>query len=339
MLVESKKNKKAIRKNPLGRPKVTCTSPSNGGAKIQINTNSAISNLQQLLPKYNSQSSLKGLKTDIRRALGLPEKEGASDYGVFVIEDNGTSKECSIRISNHNANAGNYEGKESDTNISIKMRSRVNKNTFKPHKDIELMEYTYFDYLLMNVEQPIQKIILSIIEYLSNGIYNDKTGVALQNTSPQQVNNDTENNQEIKENRNMNKKQVIKINENQLKQIVTETVKRVLKEDNNIASQERMYNIIANLESDMKTVISNTDISSGQAFGSPEEKLHAISNALSHVDNGLSQQAKLTFDKLIEVISELQNLRIQLKTLNAKDSYLGHNFKTPNGTVGLSNYN
>jgi len=230
MLVESKKNKKAIRKNPLGRPKVTCTSPSNGGAKIQINTNSAISNLQQLLPKYNSQSSLKGLKTDIRRALGLPEKEGASDYGVFVIEDNGTSKECSIRISNHNANAGNYEGKESDTNISIKMRSRVNKNTFKPHKDIELMEYTYFDYLLMNVEQPIQKIILSIIEYLSNGIYNDKTGVALQNISPQQVNNDTENNQEIKENRNMNKKQVIRINENQLRQIVTESVKRMLNE-------------------------------------------------------------------------------------------------------------
>lgn len=230
MLVETKKNKKAIRKNPLGRPKVTCTSPSNGGAKIQINTNSAIANLQQLLPKYNSQSSLKGLKTDIRRALGLPEKEGASDYGVFVIEDNGASKECSIRISNHNANAGNYEGKESDTNISIKMRSRVNKNTFKPHKDIELMEYTYFDYLLMNVEQPIQKIILSIIEYLSNGIYNDKTGVALQNTSPQQVNNGTENNQEIKENRTMNMKQTIRINESQLRKIVTESVKRILKE-------------------------------------------------------------------------------------------------------------
>ena len=181
---------------------------------------------------------MKGLKTDIRRALGLPEKEGASDYGVFVIEDNGTSKECSIRISNHNANAGNYEGKESDTNISIKMRSRVNKNTFKPHKDIELMEYTYFDYLLMNVEQPIQKIILSIIEYLSNGIYNDKTGVALQNTSPQQVNNDTENNQELKENRNMNKKQVIRLNENQLKQIVMESVKEVLNNEHFPSSGE-----------------------------------------------------------------------------------------------------
>lgn len=38
------------------------------------------------------------------------------------------------------------------------------------------------------------------------------------------------NNEEIKENRNMNKKQVIRINESQLRQIVTESVKRVLNE-------------------------------------------------------------------------------------------------------------
>ena len=106
------KQKNAIRKNPLGRPKVTCTSPSNGAAKIQINPQSAITNLQQLLLKYNNQNSLKGLKTDIRGALGLPEKEGASDYGAFVIGNNGASKECSIRISNHNANAGTYEGRK-----------------------------------------------------------------------------------------------------------------------------------------------------------------------------------------------------------------------------------
>lgn len=85
----NQRKKNAIRKNPLGRPKVTCTSPSNGAAKIQINPQSAITNLQQLLLKYNNKNSLKGLKTDIRRALGLPEKEGASDYGVFAIEDNG----------------------------------------------------------------------------------------------------------------------------------------------------------------------------------------------------------------------------------------------------------
>lgn len=71
---------------------------------------------------------------------------------------------------------------------------------------------------------------MSIIEYLSNGIYNDKTGVALQNTSPQQANNDTENNQEIKENRTMNKKQIIRIKENHLKQIVMESVKTILEQ-------------------------------------------------------------------------------------------------------------
>ena len=141
----------------------------------------------------------------------------------------------------------------------------------------------------------------------------------------------------------MNKKQRIRLNESQfnniVKKVVKESVKKLLREDNDITTQERMYDIIANLESDIKTVISNTDTSSRQAFGSPEEKLHSISNVLSHIDNGLSQQAMLTFDKLLEVISELQDLRIQLKTLNAKDSYWGHNFKTPNGTVGLSNYN
>jgi len=86
----------------------------------------------------------------------------------------------------------------------------------------------------IHVEQPIQKIILSIIEYLSNGIYNDKTGVALQNTSPQQANN-KENNQEIKENRKMNKKQTIRLNESQVnnlvKKVVKESVKMVLKEN------------------------------------------------------------------------------------------------------------
>ena len=142
-----------------------------------------------------------------------------------------------------------------------------------------------------------------------------------------------------KVNKTMNKKQTIRLNESQLKRIVSESVKRVLKEDDSFQSQERMYGIIANLEADIKTVLHNTDTTSAQAFGSPEEKLRAISNALSHIDNGLSQEAEQTFNKLLDVISELQDLRIQLKTFGAKDSYWGHNFKTPHGTVGLSNYN
>lgn len=124
-----------------------------------------------------------------------------------------------------------------------------------------------------------------------------------------------------------------RLTESRLRNMIREAVKSVL-----IDGQEDMYSVIANLEHDLETIIRNTDNSSGQAFGSIQDKLLAISNTLSHVDPNLSQQAKSTFEKLMEVKSELQDLRIQLKTIGAKDSYWGHDFKTPGGTVDLSNY-
>lgn len=133
-------------------------------------------------------------------------------------------------------------------------------------------------------------------------------------------------------------KRTIRLTESDLHKVIEESVKRVLNENENLHSQERIYGIICNLESDIKTVISNTDSSSGQAFGSPEEKLQAITNALSHIDPSLSQETESSFNKLIEVISELQSIRIKLKQLGADDTYWGHKFNTPNGTVGLTNY-
>lgn len=282
-----------------------------------------------------------------------PNANDSSYYRVYTTQGN---KPIQVRVSNHGTHLWTWYGKEYDpsisinicvafsqngecnSNINVDMRILDNQGTVVGEKkQFEVVQYTYNCSLLD--KQDIGYINQAILNIWKNNGFSDPFNGTDKAATKQVLHPVANNKQEIKENKKMNKKQVIKINENQLKQIVTETVKKVLKEDNNIASQERMYNIIANLESDMKTVISNTDTSSGQAFGSPEEKLHAISNALSHVDNGLSQQAKLTFDKLIEVISELQDLRIQLKTLNANDSYWGHRFKTPNGTVGLSNYN
>lgn len=140
---------------------------------------------------------------------------------------------------------------------------------------------------------------------------------------------------ESKTHKNM-KKETIKMNETQLRNMIAESVKKVLKE----SSQEDLYHIIANLEADIKTVISNTDSSSSQAFGSPDEKFKMIVNSLTHIDSNLSMKAESTFNKLLGVISELQDLRISLKTLGAKDSYWGHDFNTssPDGTVSLSNY-
>ena len=138
----------------------------------------------------------------------------------------------------------------------------------------------------------------------------------------------------------MNMKCRVRLTESDLHRIVKESVNKVLNEDYDIDAQERIYHTIANLENDLKTIISNTDSSSNQAFGSPDEKLLMISNSLSHIDMNLSKQAEKTFSKLLEVRSELQDLLINLKTLGAKDSYWGHNFQreTPHGTVGLSNY-
>ena len=135
------------------------------------------------------------------------------------------------------------------------------------------------------------------------------------------------------------KRNRIRLTESDLNRIVKESVKRLLNEGENLDSQESYYIMFANLEQDLKTIISNTDSSSNQAFGSPDEKLKAIVNGLSHVNEDLAKKTEMTFGKLLEVIDELQDIRISLKTLGAKDTYLGHNFKTPNGTVGLSNYN
>jgi protein gp37 len=141
-------------------------------------------------------------------------------------------------------------------------------------------------------------------------------------------------NKKYKTNTNMAKKQVIRLTESDLHRIIKESVNNVLSEN----EQEKTYQIISNLEQDLKTVISNTDSSSSQAFGSSDEKLKMITNSLSHISTNLSIQAESTFNKLLEVISELQDIRITLKTLDAKDKYWGHPYKTPNGTVGLSNY-
>ncbi len=103
----------------------------------------------------------------------------------------------------------------------------------------------------------------------------------------------TDNNTDIKTENIMRNKRTYRLTESRLRGMIREAVKSVL-----IEGQEDMYSVIANLEHDLETIIHNTDNSSGQAFGSIQDKLLAISNTLSHVDPNLSQQAKSTFEKL-----------------------------------------
>lgn len=135
-----------------------------------------------------------------------------------------------------------------------------------------------------------------------------------------------------------NMKQRIRLTEGQLNRVIKESVKRIIREDDDtLNQQESCYQTICSLESDLETIIHNTDSSANQIFGGSDDKLMELANRLSHVDTELALQSQQTFAKLLEVISELRDIRIALKTLNSKDDYWGHNFKTPMGTVGYSN--
>lgn len=148
---------------------------------------------------------------------GNPSRYAAFDIGNGLI--------VTVRASAHNADAGNYakDGNvHGDSNLSIVLQKRNRRNTFKPNDEVKLEEYVYVDSRIASVENPLSQIALSLVNYLTDGNYVDTTGVAIPHKSPIT---------ESKTNKNM-KKNVIKLNENALRQIVAESVKKVLKEIN-----------------------------------------------------------------------------------------------------------
>lgn len=235
--------KKAKRLNSVrGTQRFTRPSQSLGSANVVINTKDAIPKLQQLSQKYIGVNNPYGFLTDLRNALGIPNSSGASKYGeVQIPQSDGSVMKVSLRITNHNSNAetyithnGNYQ-----FNLSILVRKKFQKNRFKPHNSVVLHEYVYYGKKMENVENPLSQIVNSIIGYLQTGTYNDTTGVAMVNKSPQQTsvqtpaaNTDTtENNKTDKnESKNMNRKNTIRLTESELKKVITESVKNVLRE-------------------------------------------------------------------------------------------------------------
>ena len=201
-------------------------SQTNGTANVRINSESAIPKLQELAHKYIGIIDAKGFLDDLRIALGIPNAKRVSKYGEIVVpKDDGSILKASLRITNHQANAEQHikNNANYDYNLSIVVRRRARKNTFIPHNDVKLDEYVYYGKNISKVENPLTQIINSIIGFLQTGVYKDTTGVALKNTSP------TNENKEYKTNENMTKNK-IRITENELKQIVAESVKKVLKE-------------------------------------------------------------------------------------------------------------
>ena len=227
--------KETFEQQPYGGPNITdtktlCSNVSK--TNVQITPQIAIENLQnlekQIQKNTNRQKSLKYLYNDINDALGI-NNPNPSHYGEFVANHNN----CTIRVSNHNAHASNYDP-NNKTNISIKIRPHKNNNKFQASTDVFLKEFVYYDFMLKNDPNLVSEIIDSIIQYLSTGNFVDKSGIAYKNESPTSI---AEISNRIKYNENMRR---VRLTEGQLHNVIRESVNNIL---NEISKDKKMMSM------------------------------------------------------------------------------------------------
>lgn len=172
LIMTKRGNKKGQPTN--GQDLTTRSQKPTDAAKIQ----KISENLKSLAENVKDRTEEKGFLTDLTDALGA-EVTGASRYANFVLSDGTT---LSVRVSNHNANAANYkDGKARDENISIVIKPRRRRNTFRGDEEIPLTEYVYFRDNLNGTQ--MSQIVHSIANALETGVYEDTTGLARINYS------------------------------------------------------------------------------------------------------------------------------------------------------------
>ena len=186
VIEEVRKNKSAKRPNFHKGSLSHSPSQTNGEAKVQINSEIAIPKLQKLAETYFGVSDPHRFLTDLRVALGIPDSQGASKYGVVSIpKEDGSILQASLRVTNHQANANTYIDHDANYkyNLSIVVRRKQRKNTFIPNENVILDEYVYYGTKMQNVENPLTQIVNGIIVFLQSGEYKDTTGIAFKNQS------------------------------------------------------------------------------------------------------------------------------------------------------------
>jgi len=295
MQIEGKRKNVKRRTSYLKRPcrtKSTCASSPFDSAKILRNTETAKQNLKNLAEKYEGINNVEGFLNDLWLALGIQNQGGnkrggkPSRYALYQLQD-GTMLTISIRASAHNANANKYieHPPVPDINLSIVLQKKMRRNQFKDNPSVNIGEYVYVNQKIQGIESPLSQIANSLIGFLNNGEYVDTTGVAIVHgdlKTPQDIIN---NQQNINCNLNMNKKQ-IRLTESDLKQIVKESVNRILKEDQKDKYYEiTCLNAFRNLvdEKGLQSVVLNL----GREIG--WEKLYI---AMYHAFNGYSNDSE-----------------------------------------------
>ena len=179
------------RSHKLLRRSLSSNRPSckNDFAKIQINREVAIENLEKLEKSYQYNNQIYGFLTDVKNALGLKPAKGVSRYGVVQIpKDDGTILDASISPTNHHANAQTYidHNCNCEYNLKIAVRKSKMKGNFKPHDLVVLDEFAYTGAKIKGIDNALSLIIKGIIDFLKTGVYTDLTGVAVPYHSPKE---------------------------------------------------------------------------------------------------------------------------------------------------------
>ena len=181
-------NKKVTSANCIRRS-LASNKPSckNDAAKIQINRETAIENLEKLEKSYQHTNQIRGFLTNLKNALELKRKDGASEYGVVDIpKEDGSILKVSISPTNHHANAQTYidHNCNCEYNLKIAVRKSKMKGEFKPHDLVVLDEFAYTGARIKNIDNALALIIKGIVDFLKTGVYTDLTGVAIPHHSP-----------------------------------------------------------------------------------------------------------------------------------------------------------
>lgn len=206
--------------NPLN-----ASQPSDS-AKIRTDVEETKSRLIALAEKWKGVNSVYGFLTDLWQALGIAVLDATQQKGGnpsrYAALDIGNGLIVTIRASAHNADAGNYvkDGNvHGDSNLSIVLQKRNRRNTFRQNDAVKLEKYVYVDSRIASVENPLSQIAISLVNYLTYGNYVDTTGVAIPHKSPITG---------YKSNKNMKKTST----ESQMRQIVKESIRKVLRGSN-----------------------------------------------------------------------------------------------------------
>lgn len=152
------------------------------GAKLQISKQMAKANLHFVSLDFAGVKKPKGFIAALSKALGTPDGTHSQSFYYEVMTEQGDA--ITLRLSNHNANAANHDGKTPE--ISIVVKSRRQPNRFYPTDHADVTEYVYFKEDIAEAGgNTLSQIAKDISAMLDTGEYADTSGLARVNRSPE----------------------------------------------------------------------------------------------------------------------------------------------------------